>query len=411
MRAVGRYTAMGGPGAEARVAAAVEAIGEVARKTLHSREVRALVLIGGYGRGEGGVEVRDGVERPHNNLDVLVITRRAGRARTEALRRRLSEALEDLSREHGIGMDVGAVPDWVLRTDVCRVMWYEMRFGHRTIWGDESFVPGLARFTADRLHPPDLRDLVVNRGTLLVINDAMAELPELPEESRRAFRRHLVKGVIGIGDGLLWALGAYHWSYLEKRRRMAVLPGVPGPLRDLYDRAMAYRFRADPAIFPDGDLAAVQQETREVLAESHRLFESRRLGVPLPDWRNYLALALPREVDSGWTRPREAARQGLALARTIRGRSDLGRAPRGFGPAASLRWALCPPRQRLALVFPAVAWQVQDEPFASQVREVLGATGEAGLRRAFLGAFGRIGDPNFFQAAARLAIPLDQEAG
>lgn len=409
MREVGRYTVLGGPEAEARVAAAVEAIRTTARSVLDPRAFRALVLIGGYGRGEGGVEVRDGVEGPHNNLDVLLITRQVRRSGTEALRRRLSEALQDASRRHAIGIDVGAVSEWVLRTDVCRVMWYEMRFGHRTLLGDDTFVPGLTRFTVDRLHPPDLRDLMVNRGTLLVINDAMMDLQEFPEESRRTFRRHLVKGVIGIGDGLLWALGAYHWSYQEKRRRVRTLPGVPEPLRDLYDRAMAYRFRADPALFPSEDLAQVQREVREVLAESHRLFESRRLGDPLAGFGNYLARALPREVDPAFVHPREAARRGLALARTLGGRGELHPIPDGLRPGDRLRWALCPPRERLALLFPAVAWEVREEPYASQVRQVLQASGEVDLRRAYLRSFGRLGDPNFFPVARRLGIPLEED--
>jgi len=408
MKAVRRYTVLGGAEAEARVAAAVEAIREAARAALDPRELRALVLIGGYGRGEGGVEVREGVERPHNNLDVLAITRRAGRGRTEALRQRLSRAMEGPAEQHGIGIDVGAVPDWVLQTDVCRVMWYEMRFGHRTLLGDECYVPGLTRFTVERLHPPDLRDLVVNRGSLLVINDALADLPALQEPGRRAFLRHLVKGVIGIGDGLLWALGAYHWSYQEKRRRIAALPGVPGPLRDLYERAMAYRFRADPALFPDGDLVEMQQAIREVLATVHCRFESRRLDLPLEDWRDYLSRALPQEVAPAWAHPREAARRGLSLARTLRGRGDLRGIPAGLRPGAALQWALCPPRERLALLFPGVAWQVREEPYASQVRQVLDATDGPGMRRAYLRSFGRLADPNFFLVARRLGIPLEE---
>ena len=68
-----RFTARGGPEVEARIRGAVSEAADVMRAVLRPEEYRAVVLLGGYGRGEGGVELRDGEERPHNNLDFLVI--------------------------------------------------------------------------------------------------------------------------------------------------------------------------------------------------------------------------------------------------------------------------------------------------------------------------------------------------
>ncbi len=60
----GRFTARGGAGIEEAIRDAVEDVSTVLEKTLRPEEYRAVVLLGGYGRGEGGVESVDGRERP-----------------------------------------------------------------------------------------------------------------------------------------------------------------------------------------------------------------------------------------------------------------------------------------------------------------------------------------------------------
>lgn len=50
-------------------------IGEDVEKALGSN-FTALILGGGYGRGEGGVVRVDGVEKPYNDLDFTLIVRR-----------------------------------------------------------------------------------------------------------------------------------------------------------------------------------------------------------------------------------------------------------------------------------------------------------------------------------------------
>lgn len=414
MTTPGRFTARGGAEVEARVSAAVRDAAEAARAALPAREVRVLALMGGYGRGEGGVEVVAGTERPHNNLDFLLVTTGRGVLHTESLRRRLSDALQPVAAAHGIGMDAGAVSDLALRTAPCRVMWYDARFGHRTLLGDPAFLPGLSRFTAESLLPSDVRDLVVNRGTLLVIDDAVADLPAPPAGIGKALVRHAVKAVIGFGDGLLFARGAYHWSYVERQRRMAARDDVPAAFRGLYDRAMEFRFRPDYAAFgaPDAPRAFVD-EVRAACEPVHRAFESARLGVPDLPWTRYPDAALRRSARDGLDHPREAARRAKALLQSAR--DDL-RGLRG-GPGGGLpidapadvaaAWRLTPPRDRLALVFPVVAWRLPDARFRALAAAFLQAPDDdAALRLAFLRAWGVHGDPNFGEAARRLGLDL-----
>ena len=76
----GRFTVRGGEAVERLLTELVAAAAARVDEAIAASEYRALVMIGGYGRGEGGVQIVDGVERPHNNLDFLLIaeTSRAG---------------------------------------------------------------------------------------------------------------------------------------------------------------------------------------------------------------------------------------------------------------------------------------------------------------------------------------------
>lgn len=398
-----RYTLDGGPEVEARIAAILQEASDAVRPVVPPDRLRSLVLLGGYGRGEGGVEVRDGLEHPHNNLDLLAVTR--GPA-PRSLKARLDEALAPVIERHGIGIDVGTIADRTLAQAPCLVMWYDLRHGHRTLLGDADFVPSLDRFRVDRIAPDDVRDLLVNRGTLLVINDALIARGTLDPEGRRVVVRHAMKAVIGYGDAWLFSRGAYHWSYAERRRRMAARPDAPDALRTLYDRAMAFRFRPEYAPFEGLDLLGWCSGLKEALAPVHLAVEANRLGRPRLTWADHPRASLFAALGSGLTDWRALARKARAL---LSGDASAG------GPwTARLAWRFAPPRERLAVLFPAVAYGLRDAPARDLARSVLGADPlpqPHRARLAFLAWWGRHGDPNFAAAARRLGLSLSEPGG
>ncbi len=394
----GRYTLDGGPEVEARIATILQEASDAVRQVVPPDRLRSLVLLGGYGRGEGGVEVRDGLEHPHNNLDLLTITRGKVPA---GLKARLDAALAPVSERHGIGIDVGVIADRTLAKAPCLVLWYDLRHGHRTLLGDADFVPSLDHFRVDRIAPDDARDLLVNRGTLLVINDALIAQGALGPEQRRAVVRHAMKAVIGYGDAWLFFRGAYHWSYAERRRRMAARSDAPDLLRALYDQAMAFRFRPNYAPFDGLDLAGWCSGLKEVLAPVHLDVESRRLSRPGLTWADHPLASLVGALGSGLTDPRALARKARAFLCAGAARE---------GPwMARLAWRFAPPRERLAVLFPAVAYGMPDSPARDLARGVLGADpvhDPTCARLAFLAWWGRHGDPNFAAAARRLGLSV-----
>lgn len=399
-RPLGRFTFEGSEAVEVRTGEVVREVARAIGDLVTPSELQALVLIGGYGRGEGGVELVDGVEAPHNNLDFLLLSRRGDPA---ALRRRIDSVVQRIARERGIGVDVGVVPVTTLRHATCRVMWYDMRHGHKTVLGDDTFVPSLTQFTVERILPADARDLMTNRGTLLVINGEILARGALPLSDRRLVVKHVVKAIIGYGDCLLYFLGDYHWSYAEKRARMQRRHDVDPDFRALYDQAIGFRFRPAYAEWLDRDLDAWTASVVQQLSTVHRAVEGRRLGRPIDGWDDYLERALAHVIVEDLSSARGLARKAKNLLQR-------GPRARALGVLARPGLALAGVRGALPLVFPAVAYADAGAGFRGQAAEILEAASPEvpALRRAYLRKWAIAGDTNFGAVLARHGIDLSE---
>ena len=238
-----RLTLRGSVAFERRLAQVVDQIADHVVACAGPSHVKGLLLIGGYGRGEGGVETVDGVERAHNNLDFLLFTRHLGSAARRALRARIEDRLERARLP--VPADVGVLDEHALDHADGKVMWFDVRGGHRVVRGHAP--DALRRFTLATVPASDVRALLVNRATLLLLSEELlAQLGPRPDVVR-ATVKHSVKAILGYGDAFLYAHGRYHWSYVEKQRRMRATSAAPGMLRELYDQAAEFRFAPDYA--------------------------------------------------------------------------------------------------------------------------------------------------------------------
>ena len=387
----GRFTARGSQQVEQVIAEIVGHIAEAAQRVLDGIPFRALILFGGYGRGEGGCEIDASGGRPHNDLDFLLIT--PGPAeRGNSLKAALDREIRPLGRQSGIEVELGTISERSLQRAACRVMWYELRFGHKTILGDARFVPSLRHFAVERIPPSDVRNLLVNRGSLLLINELLLQRGGASLQDRRTVVRHGMKAIIGYGDALLFFLGQYHWSYLEKQRRMRALAGASPELRALYEEATEFRFAPRYADYVDRDLGAWNRELLEKLQPIHLACESMRLGRAMPGWRAYADTALSQIPFERAFDLRVAARKArnLVAAPALRMAS---------GVMGRLGVRMAGPEGVLPIVFPLLAYSAAGSPQARQAGEVLGVAGDSrpALIRAYLDQWGRYGDPNFPQ--------------
>lgn len=183
--------------------------------------IRAVILGGGYGRGEGGAcRLKDGKEGLHNDYDFFVISDDI----SIFAKRRLKGFLDEISKEFtsGIGIDVDFSPPKnkreLSRMDF-NMMWQELKHGHQVILGDNDILDLLPAY--DIKHMPALEGvkLMLNRGAGLILSmDKMANRPDA--ESLEFVRRNIYKAWNACGDICLISADNYHWSYIERLKRL-----------------------------------------------------------------------------------------------------------------------------------------------------------------------------------------------
>jgi hypothetical protein len=271
-------------------------------------------------------------------------------------------------------------------------MWHDMHFGHRTVCGDPDFAPSLTHFGTSPIPAWDVRNLLVNRGTLLLINGELLQGEPVNPRIARTVVRHLVKAVIGYGDALLYSNRQYHWSYLEKQVRMRRLAAAPERFRELYESAMEFRFSPSYARYAGADLKALAEDLEPVLAQVHLGCERVRLNRPDLTWGEYADAALRALVRTSAASPR-------ALLSSV---GNLGRRPIAkldLPPAAALGARLGGAREILPVAFPGVAYRSADASLARCLARVPASRAE--MRRRYLELWGRYVDVNFRMPAAR----------
>ena len=258
---MGRHVAGEAPDMDRLVADSIREIGsEIGAARVPG--LRGVVLGGGYGRGEGGVAVLpDGQRRLYNDLDFyVVVADGSSAAEMEAVRR----ALEPIARRWSerLGIDVDFCPPktpWRIRHDQERLMIQELLHGYFDVAGEtgDALFKDVARREASALPWTEAVRLLVNRGAGLLLARA--------SDDAQFAVRNVNKCVLGAGDALLIARGAYRWRAEERAAALG---------RPLYADAVAWKFR------PRAEGVCDWEEARETwLAAAREVMETgRRTG-------------------------------------------------------------------------------------------------------------------------------------
>ena len=294
---------------------------------------RGLVLGGGYGRGEGGIVVRHGRERPYNDVDLFLFVekpRAVATATIGAISARYHQRL-------GVAVDVSRpyrpseISSWRPT-----LMWHELAARHVVLKGPATLV--------DHLCPPQVREtppatealhLLLNRGAGLLWAMRVARGCE-PAPDEDFVRRNYYKCLLGCGDALLIAHRAYGRSFAARGETLRALPTVslPASRAALFDGyAAARRFKLAPDTL---DVAAPSvsglMQAAALWAEALLTVESVRTGRPgsagcrpgpLPAPANWWRRSCCRQARHGRSSRRSASCCLLTLGAPKNGRRKM----------------------------------------------------------------------------------------
>ncbi|MEM1177961.1 MAG: hypothetical protein AAGM22_06440 [Acidobacteriota bacterium] len=185
-------------------------------------ELRALVLVGGYGCGEGGVEHVAGDERPYNDLDLLPVLR----SRRRRVPQKADACRLGWQRQLGIHVDfsrpltVRQIAQWPHL-----LLWHDVVAGHRVLWGETDIVARTApRYLFEAPPRVEATRLLLNRGAGL-LEATRRHLLELPAERDDPdfIRRNAFKADLAMMDAALLVHRCYRPRVLDRPDRLREL--------------------------------------------------------------------------------------------------------------------------------------------------------------------------------------------
>ncbi|NCA70021.1 MAG: hypothetical protein EOM91_07920 [Sphingobacteriia bacterium] len=337
----GRYTLDGDAEVESRIERDQRLIAAAVQAAVPAHVFRALVLMGGYGRGEGGYRRRDGLPEPYNDYDYFVVVAHADRAQRKHLVEALAHQARALESKVGVEVDFALLREERLPRAEYSLMNAEMLWGHQVIAGDPQVLRTMPAMPFGSLPLAEFTRLMLNRGALLLMNQQrLAQGGTLRPAERAILFKYLLKAVLACGDARLAGNRCYDPAYATKRRLLRALdwPGQAS-FMGLYDLAWEHKFHPDETRFANADAAQWQQRLIALWLETLAWLEQQRLGQPIGDWTAYCAPAPPKgQGGRDWGGLRN-------LALTVR---DLG----PLMPLRQPRWSLRYPRERLIGALP-----------------------------------------------------------
>jgi len=293
---------------------------EEIRRVVPAKRLAAIVLGGGYGRGDGGMRITDQGPSPYNDYDLFVLLRGASYWRRRSIRRCLAEQRPRWESALDLEVETAVCTEPGLCRSPLTLARFDLAWGHRVLWGDASIRDALELPRGGTLPLVEGARLLVNRGSLLAYcKGRQVPRSELAPAQRGRVIRYLYKAILACGDAVLMSAGCYA---TDSDLRVARLRNVAGPpsmrldaLRTWYAYVVDSR-RVGLETIPPGctSLDAFFERVWLLYEQVHRWFEGERLGVKPLRWTDYIRAPFNKyPLSDGTARYADRARHLVGL--------------------------------------------------------------------------------------------------
>ena len=236
------YSKSADPRVEKLIGEALEGIRASFAASPEATAIRAVVLGGGYGRGEGGATA-DGM--PYNDMDFFVVMN--GQPPSPEVRRLLDSLSADWRAKLSIDIDFCCVKSLkTLYKDADTLMIQELFAGRRVVFGDEHIFDDAPLRPFSELPWTEAARLLLNRGAGLLFARMRADDPAEAD----FVRRNLHKTALGCGDAILIVHHDYHCTGTERLEALRKYHEASW-LVPAYEAALAFKYAPGTGKKPD----------------------------------------------------------------------------------------------------------------------------------------------------------------
>lgn len=341
---MGTYTIRGSKRLDDHINSDLQKIVDALMIMPEANEWGTVVLMGGYGRGEGTPFIKDGQEYPYNDYDLILVSRKGmSFLKRTKLQKKLHQKEQELTKQLSIHVDLFLHTPKTLKTAESSLMNYELKYGHRIIYGDESLLRlSLPDYTLSEVSLSEGTRLLLNRGILLLFNQlSLKNKSSWGVEEEQQFLKYIMKVNLALGDALLLALGHYDLSYVEKKERAKSIEDnmqIPNfaKIRDHYLQAIEFKEWADFTFFPKYKDEEILSDAISIFYDFFLWYESARLGIKILTLEKYVESIAEDKECSKWSLKKIGMNFALFKHKSLK---------------PSMRWLSIYPRNRL---FPAL---------------------------------------------------------
>ncbi len=299
------YTIDKNPKVDAKIAQDQEYINSHTLSLLGDH-VHSILLCGGFGRGEGTVEVRGDEIHVVNDYDITIVLKERNRLKYAMLYRKYHAPLQALAEK--LAMDLK-----MKQVDLClkplayfenqatlKIENYEVKQGHVVTHGEDDPTQCMPDWKPEDIPLFEGTWLFRNRGAGMLIPALYFMCEEgTPEHKKENFVIECGKAQLAMGDSILLLNRRYHHLYSERLHSLDTLyvSDVPDGEKIVmhYREALEQKLQPDFQKFYERDLVAWWFEIVGLMDHFYRFYESKRLEVVFNDWIEYSDLSKPED--------------------------------------------------------------------------------------------------------------------
>jgi hypothetical protein len=322
-----RFTIDGSDSLEQHLALTCTHVRAGVERLIPRDKLEGLVLAGGYGRGEGGVLRENGHDRPYNDLEFFVFVGGSTFLNDRRFKAALHHLGESLSPAVGIDVEFKILSLSRLRRSPVSMFYYDLLMGHRWIIGDDTLFNGCDHHRdASRIPLHEATRLLFNRCSGLLFASQRLAQENFTSADADFVGRNLAKAQLALGDVVLAIAKSYHWSCLERHRRLQVFAESDtslAPIVHHHSAGVAFKLHPARSTKTRDELAQEHASISQLAQQIFLRLENQRLGIKcatpadyvansgnkcpeVPLWRNILIRLRSRGLPTGLTRyPRE----------------------------------------------------------------------------------------------------------